>query len=380
MSKGATANLFLWIPDISERVYINSAAGLPVRSYALVGETTTDTFTNKVIIDPSNDVAANRLRNGTNIATLGAVAPLAGQVLTATSGTVLQWATPAIVGGTFIDANTHIASIADSGIRLNFLVGGTLGTAVTMGTAQTVNRNFILPDISGTALVSETGTVMVYIGATTTLHGSSSGVQMNSTVANRAQYRGNQYGNATGIPGFSAFKSRSAVIGGLAPVQPGDVVFRVTASGVTDNLSIPLCGMISINVVSVPAGQGYIGTEFELQLVSNTSSLPNGRHVVFKIDNRGHPMLLEPTSAHPDTFPASVPSGLVALNGATGTIVVPNAFIQANSRVLLTIQPGPAPLGTIWVSNITAGVSFTIASTNAIDACNVYYQIWNPLP
>lgn len=380
MSKGATANLFLWISDLGERVYINSEYGLPTRSYALVGARSTDTFTNKTMVDLSNDIAANRLRNGTNIATLGAVAPIAGQVLTAASATALQWSTPSTTGGTFIDTQTHIARAADSGIRINFAVGGTLGTAVTIGTEQTVNRDFILPDISGTALVSETGSGIVFIGATAKLHGSNAGTQQSTLVANRAQYRGNQYGANAGVPGITAFKSRAATIGGLAPVQVGDVIWRATAIGVTDNLSIPLSGMVSFNVTAVPAGAGFIGSEFEVRVVSNTSSIGNGIRPVFKVDNRGHPMLMEPASYNPDTHPAWAPSGIATLNGATGTIIVLHGAVGASSRILLTIQPGPAPLGTIWVSNITPGVSFTIASTNATDACNVYYQIWNPLP
>jgi hypothetical protein len=66
--------------------------------------------------------------------------------------------------------------------------------------------------------------------------------------------------------------------------------------------------------------------------------------------------------------------------GAVGTFTVACHTIPANARVQLTVQPGQAPLGVIWVSAIVAGTSFTIASTNAGDAgVSVYYLLSIPL-
>jgi len=275
---------------------------------------------------------------------------------------------------TFIDSNTHIVDIIDNTKRLGFDVGGTSGTTTTLATQQTTNKIITTPDIAGTLLVSETGTEIVYIGGpTTALHGSGSGVQYSSIVSSRAQYRCNQYGNATGVPGISTFKSRGATLGSLAPVQVGDVIYRATAVGVTDNLSIPLSGLISINVNAVPVGQGYIGTDYELQLVS-VDGPANGRRVVYMLDSEGRQRFLETTSPGSHT---TVPSGVVTLVGGVATVL--NSKIPANARIMLTIQPGTAPLGTVYVSNITLNTSFTITSTNAGDTCNVYYRISIPL-
>lgn len=275
----------------------------------------------------------------------------------------------------FIDNQTFIVDAVDPTKSLGFDVQGTTGTTTTLGTSQTVNRNFITPDISGTALVSEVGTGMVYVNSTTQQHGSNAGLQFNSTVANRAQFRGNQYGVNGGVPGITGFKSRGITIGSLAPVQVGDVIFRATAIGVTDNLNIPLSGLLSINVASVPAGQGYLGTNFEVDLTSEDGP-GNGHRVVYRLDGEGRIHLLETTSPGSHT---TVPSDVVTL-GAGGTITIANSKIPANGRVILTVQPAQAPLGTVWVSNITAGVSFTISSTNAADAgVNVYYQVYIPL-
>jgi hypothetical protein len=261
---------------------------------------------------------------------------------------------------------------------LLFDVQGATATATTFITNPTVNRNLITPDIDGTIIVAQMGTNEVFIGGPIgPLHGSGSGIQYSTDVASRAQIRFNQYGNNTGVPGISTFKSRSAVIGGLAPVQVGDVIYRATSVGVTDNLSIPLSGLISINVASVPAGQGYIATDYELQLVS-VDGPANGRRVVYKMTSEGVTQFLETTSAGSHT---TVPTGLVTLDG-TGNITVLNSKIPANARILLTVQPGVAPTGVVYVSAITANTSFTITSNaGASDSgVKVYYQIYVPLP
>lgn len=281
--------------------------------------------------------------------------------------------------GTFIDNQTFIVDSTDSTKQLAFDVQGVTGTTTTLTTSQTVNRSFITPDIDGTAIVSQTGTGIVLINTNTVLHGSNAGIQQGTTVANRAQLRVNQYGSNTGVPGITSFKSRGATIGSLAPVQVGDVIYRATAIGVTDNLSIPLCGTISINVESVPAAQGYIGTSFEVALVSSDGP-SNGRRPVFDINSYGWIQLLESTSTNPQPAPKTPASDLVTL-GAGGTITILNSHIPANARITLTVQPSQAPLGVLWVSNITANTSFTITSTNASDAgVNVYYQLFVPLP
>lgn len=282
--------------------------------------------------------------------------------------------------GNLVDATTFIVNQADPTKRLGFdMSGGAPGTTTTLLTSQSTGRSVITPDIDGTLLVAQVGTNEVFIGVTGPLHGSGSGIQYSTIVASRAQIRFNQYGNNNGVPGISTFKSRATATGGLAPVIPGDVIYRATAVGVTDNLSIPLSGLISINVApnGVPVGQGYIATDYELQLVS-LDGPANGRRPVYKMTSEGVTQLLETTSVGPHT---TVPSGVVTLDG-TGNITVLNSRLPANARILLTIQPGVAPTGTVYVSAITANTSFTITSNaGAADSgVNVYYQIYAPLP
>jgi hypothetical protein len=307
------------------------------------------------------------------------VAGLAGATgVTGSTGSTGATGATGTFSGTVVDNAFTIVDAVDASKLLLFDVQGATATATTVITNPTVNRNLITPDIDGTVIVAQTGTNLVFIGGpTTALHGSGSGIQYSTDVASRAQIRLNQYGNATGVPGISTFKSRSAVIGGLAPVQVADVIYRATAVGVTDNLSIPLSGLISVNVASVPAGQGYIGTDYELQLVS-VDGPANGRRVVYKMTSEGVTQLLETTSAGSHT---TVPTGVVTLD-VTGNITVLNSKIPANARILLTVQPGVAPTGIVYVSAITANTSFVVTSNaGAADSgVRVYYQIYVPLP
>lgn len=216
------------------------------------------------------------------------------------------------------------------------------------------------------------GSASVFLNATGTLHGSNSGVQYSSIVANRAQYRVNQYGNNAGVPGISTFKSRGTTIGSLAPVQPGDVIFRDTAVGVTDNLSIPLSGLISITVApnGVPVGQGWIATDYDIQLVP-LNGPANGRKQVFRITSEGIFHIRET---------ANTMAGIATL-GASGSVTVSNTQITTTSRITLTIQDGGTiPSGFVYVSNRVVGTSFDITSNaGTIDSgVLVYYQIWEP--
>jgi hypothetical protein len=84
-------NLNLLIPDLSARCMVYNNSTLITLPYTLVGNSSVNNFTNKTITDPTNQVAANMLRNGTHVSTLDSVQPTTGYVLTATSPTALSW-------------------------------------------------------------------------------------------------------------------------------------------------------------------------------------------------------------------------------------------------------------------------------------------------
>lgn len=247
------------------------------------------------------------------------------------------------------------------------LAGGNL-RSTTVGA-----RVWTIPDVTGTILLSDqtagANFGIVFINQTVKDHGSNAGIQYTTEVANRAQFRGNQYGANAGIPGMTSFKSRGPAAGPDLPVIVGDVIYRATAIGITDNLSFPLSGTVSINVESVPAGQGYIGTGFEVGLVPDTGPA-NGRVTAFYVSGNGIVRLKEQANGM---------AGVVA-TGAGGTVVVANTQIKATSRITLTIQDGGAvPTAAVYVAARAVGVSFTIQSLAAGDVgVNVYYQIYEP--
>lgn len=63
----------------------------------------------------------------------------------------------------------------------------------------------------------------------------------------------------------------------------------------------------------------------------------------------------------------------------SGTIVVNNTSVTANSRIFLTTQdPNGGTPGFLWISARTAATSFTIQSSNAADTGIVAYEIFEP--
>ena len=207
-------------------------------------------------------------------------------------------------------------------------------------------------------------------------HGSSADMQVSSLVANAPSLRCNQYGNNTGIPGLSTIKSRGATIGALAAVLPGDVLLRLTAVGVpNDGVSVPLAGLVSLQVPAGGVGVNYVATDFEIQLVPLTGPI-NGRKQAFLVDSEG---VLHIKEAGPAAAPTSHMAGL-AVTGVGGTIVVPNSRVTATSKFTLSIQDGgAAPTNGLYVSARVIGTSFTIQMINPADVgVQVYYQLWEP--
>jgi hypothetical protein len=61
-----------------------------------------------------------------------------------------------------------------------------------------------------------------------------------------------------------------------------------------------------------------------------------------------------------------------------GTVTVANTSVTASSRIFLTADAPGGTLGSVYVSARTAGTSFTITSTSAIDTSTVAWIIFEP--
>lgn len=60
---------------------------------------------------------------------------------------------------------------------------------------------------------------------------------------------------------------------------------------------------------------------------------------------------------------------------AAGAVTVANTSITATSRIRLAYAARSGTPGAVFVSALTAGASFAIASTSAADTSTVYYEI-----
>lgn len=87
-------NVTLRIEDIDATALCFDNVNLESTGYRLVGRNTHDTFTNKLMIDPSNTIASNNILVGSSVISVGGSAPVVGQVLTATSTTAAQFSSP----------------------------------------------------------------------------------------------------------------------------------------------------------------------------------------------------------------------------------------------------------------------------------------------
>lgn len=70
--------------------------------------------------------------------------------------------------------------------------------------------------------------------------------------------------------------------------------------------------------------------------------------------------------------------GLATL--AAGTVTVTTTAVTANSRIFVMSQSGTTNAGFLSISTRTAGTSFTIVSSNASDARQVAWIIFEPSP
>lgn len=175
---------------------------------------------------------------------------------------------------------------------------------------------------------------------------SNAGVQVSSTVNNRAQFRSNQYGANAATPGITGFKSRGPVATNTG-ILAGDPVFTITAIGVApDNASIPLAATLIFQVppAFVPAAQNYVPTECLVGLVPLAGPI-NGKRTSFQITSEGETRTLRGVRAGgPSTLPASLDTGSLW----SSDFGPPNGAITGSPGDLYTDKNGGVGV-TLWV-------------------------------
>jgi hypothetical protein len=160
---------------------------------SVLGLSTTDNLTNKTLISPTNNIAANYLNSAsTQVRVDTSAAPSSGQVLTATSSTLAGWQTlPSSLTGPFsstvnaialwnsiggsvlknstvlVDGSGNVGGVANLSMTGNAsmtnlaLAGGNLtfsngGNSATLVAAPTGLRTLAVPDISDTLITRNT--------------------------------------------------------------------------------------------------------------------------------------------------------------------------------------------------------------------------------
>jgi hypothetical protein len=284
-------------------------------------------------------------------------------------------------GSVFLDSQFEIDHAGDATRKLKTdLVNQTTGTTVTIMPQGTVSRPFRLPDISGTALVAEDATGLILWGQLVKDQGSNAGIQYSTLTSNRAAFRAAQYGANGGVPGVVGFKSRGLTVGALLSVAAGDVLWRATAIGVTGNDAlIPLAGTIGFEVPAVDGiFPGSISPDFVIAMAKDVT---NSRRTTWYFQGySGNLCMALPGSQIQLKEGADAMQGLGTTAG-DGSVTVLNNLVTPDTRIMFSIQEGPAPLGIFYVSARVPGVSFTIASTNLGDnGRNVAWQLWEPAP
>lgn len=243
---------------------------------------------------------------------------------------------------------------------------------------------FSVDRATGNTFIAENG--RLFMGNNGVLHGSSARVQLSTTIANAAQFRGYQYGaNAAGA-GITTFKSRSLVITPGAPpwagsgLLAGDLLGRWTAIGVApDNSSIPLAALISLQVPAsfVPAAQNYVPSEYELALVPLAGPV-NGSRVVFKVSSEGETQsffkLVGPGGlttqagfATYNTLADTQPASKIT-SDATGGLVVMGAggALAPDTRIRRIAQSGGVPQVVVDDNAFAAGAVNVIPASDGI--------------
>lgn len=234
---------------------------------------------------------------------------------------------------------------------------GSSGSGPVTGTANTLAFFNAMGVLMGDPNFATIDQVLgaIYVGQTASDHGSASRFQLSSIVANGTQYRNNQYGNNNGAPGMSSFKSRGAALGQLAGVLPGDPLQRFVSVGVApDNVSIPLAAFITIQVPAnfVPAGQNWVPSELEVQLVPLAGPI-NSRRSVYKITSEGETQTLRGIRAGgPATLPTNLSTGTLWSSGAGD----PNGVIVGSPGDLYSNTNGGAG-ATLWVKESGAATN-----------------------
>ena len=155
-----------------------------------------------------------------------------------------------------------------------------------------------------------------------------------------------------------------AILVGNTPTQIANGTLSLTAS-TTCYVQATLTGVVSFNTTGFTLGQIPLYT-----ITTGTATVTaytDQRALAYAEQINGGLKVFESANSK---------QGIATL--VAGTVTVANTSVTANSRILLTGQVDGGTVGFQRVSARTAGTSFTITSSNALDTSIVAFEIFEP--
>ena len=308
------------------------------------------------------------LNGGSSSFTLG-VDTLTGEMIRVAAGgtgTVTSVATGlGLTGGTITTSGTVSLDTSNASVLSRQRAANTYGALASANTWLGVNT-FTAPKITdtlfiGSAAYSNTAQIRLATSSGTSLikqNGGTFGFNNGATYGG-ADFQFNMGGdNTTGTLEMynSVVRSKRLYINGIN-FYTGGSIFQVNGSGVIGNggtaATAPTNGLTVI-------GKTLIG--------SNTDN------------NNGQLQVTGSLSLNTAGSKLNIATGTNASVGtatlSSGTVTVNTTAVTANSIILLTLQ-NCSNCGSLYISAKTAGTSFAISSTNALDGSIAAYQIIN---
>lgn len=215
------------------------------------------------------------------------------------------------------------------------------------------------------------GGANLFVNAGSNMVGAS-GAQLLFGGASSIYIRADFGGTSTGTPANAA--------------NGANVVFGSTPYTIANAQNSPLLTNVVINPIGtvILTGSGTVTNTASLYIQGASAGTVTGANYALYI-NSGNSLMNGNLTLGTAGNGLSIKEGTNARMGtgtlSGGTVVISTTAVTANSRIFLTDEGGTVTnLGSLYISARTAGASFTVSSTNVLDASTFAWIIFEPAP